>query len=412
MSAIKTSEEASGDQGMRRRFAVLSMLLAITVVTFAGRWISEHNRPPKNALHGDSEEALKAIEPELARLPEVGRLPFLLKSVRDSHAGLRYAAVDGLARYHTPESAAAIENSFRDSASTVRQRAAETLHAVDHERGLLLLLSALQDEDTWIRQTAATQLALRAGAKPGSAAQPARASITKVAPARPGNPGAMIADRRVVPALIRALDDRDDTVVRQSVTMLRALTGHSANYRTIDGPQAKHRAIADWKTWWATHANEYLAPPAFAGVHPIRPTRTDPAPEFDLSDIDGHPMRLSDLKGRVVLVNFWGTWCAPCRQELSDIEKLHETHDARGLTVIGAAVSETGGPAGLRSWCAKNHLTYRQSLSTPGLQEAYGEIEEVPVTVMIDKLGQIRYRWEGPRDLSTFQAAVERLLAE
>jgi peroxiredoxin len=399
-----------GFTGQRR----LGLALALLILTaaLAGRWLAERSHPPKSALQGNGEDAMAALEPALARMPESARLPFLLESVRDPHPGLRYAAVDELSRYRTPESAAAIESAFRDSASTVRQRAVETLHVVDRERGLLLLLSALQDQDTWIRQTAATQLALHIQAAEDTGHSPA---ISKVVAARPGNAnshGPMLADRRSVPALIRALGDEDGVVVRYAVAMLHEITGRGMVYRTVGGPSTKSRAVQDWLAWWKTHAAEYRAVAPFDAVRPILPTRSDPAPEIDRNDIDGHPIKLSDLKGQVTLLNFWGTWCPPCRAELPAIERLHSMYKSRGLTAIGAAVSESGGASELRAWCAKNNLTYRQMLSSARLQEDYGDIDEVPVTVLIDKQGRIRYRWEGDRDYPTFRAAIERLLAE
>jgi thiol-disulfide isomerase/thioredoxin len=407
------SEKKSRVEGFNsKRFAALALVLLIAVGALAGRWIFERSRPPKNELHGDGDDALAALDPTLAKLPSADRLPYLLRSVRDPHAGLRYAAVDGLGKYRTPEAASAIEAAFRDSASTVRLRVVETLHTVDRERGLLLLLAALQDEDTWIRQAAATQLALRSGASTG----PAKAAGNPAAPADEPKANAtrpsMLADRRCVPTLIRVLDDPDEKVVRSAATMLERLTGRGMKFRTIDGPDASRRAILDWKAWWRAHSAEFAPPPTFADVRPIRPTRSDPAPEVDLSDIDGHRLRFSALRGRVTLLNFWGTWCPPCRQEMPDIERIHESLGPRGLTVIGAAVSEQGGPEALRSWCAKNHVTYRQVLATPEMKEAYGGIEEVPVSLMIDKSGHVRYRWEGPRDYPTFRAAVQRLLLE
>ena len=409
----KISAANAGARGFAgRRTLVLALVLLIATLTLAGRWVAEHNRAPKNALHGNSEDALAALDPALARMPAPARLPFLLKSIQDPHPGLRYAAVDGLSQYHTPEAAAAIESAFRDSASIVRQRAVETLHVIDRERGLLLLLAALRDEDTWIRQTAAIQLALRSHSEKPRAHTSVKSSGSKKVESNTQGSAVLLADRRTVPTLIQALGDEDDVVVRHAVAMLRSLTGRGLIYRTLAGPDAKRRAIRDWKVWWDGHPAEFTVPAPFDDVARIRPTRSDPAPEFDMRDIGGHAVSLASLKGRVTLLNFWGTWCPPCRLEIPALERLHERYGSRGLTVIGAALSESGGAAGLRTWCAKNHVTYRQLLSTPELQESYGDIDEVPVSTLIDKLGRVRYRWEGDRDFPTFQAAVERLLRE
>ena len=140
--------------------------------------------------------------------------------------------------------------------------------------------------------------------------------------------------------------------------------------------------------------------------------RRSPAPDFNLPDITGQNLRLSARRGRVTLLSFWGTWSRSCRLEIPGLERLHLNYGQRGLDVVGIAVSEPDGATGLTSWCSAHHVTYRQMLSTPELQEVYGDVLELPVTVLIDKKSRIRYRWNGERDYATFQAAVERLVAE
>jgi len=402
------------DQGAARpnlRTLALGLVLLVLTLTLIGRWVVQHNAPPENPMHGDGEEAAAALDTALARMPTANRLPYLLQSVRDSHPGLRYAAVDALGEYHSAEAADAIEQAFGDSASTVRQRAIETLHVVDRDRGLRLLLRGLRDEDTWIRQAAITQLSSREQAKSRKAAGgpgPTEASQ----PTEAANPSLnSLADRRTLPMLVRALDDEDNVVTSTAVALLHRLTGRGAIYRTADGASTKQRVISEWKTWWNASSAKYPAPAEFTDVKPIRPSRSDPAPDFRLRDVSGHQIRLSDQRGRVTLLNFWGTWCPPCRIELPGLERLHQELAPRGLDIVGCAVSESNGEAGLKKWCAEHGLTYRQALSTEAIQSEYGDIHEVPISVMIDKRGQIRYRWEGERDYPTFKAAAERLLA-
>jgi thiol-disulfide isomerase/thioredoxin len=294
----------------------------------------------------------------------------------------------------------------------VRQRAVETLHVVDPQRGMRLLLTALQDGDTWIRQAAMSQLATPRSANRSSGARSApklasaKSSDTEVLQVTP------LADERSVPLLVRALDDKDDFVVRYAVALLHRITGQGSIYKLKDGPSAKTRSLTAWKAWWASNASKYPLAPDFADIKAINPTRADPAPNFDLQDTEGHPIKLSELRGHIVLLNFWGTWCGPCRMETPDLQRLHTENKDGGLVIVGAAVAESKGLAGVRSYCAQHGLTYRQVLSTPALQESYGHIEEVPVSVMIDKKGQVRYRWEGDRDYETFRAAADQLLAE
>jgi peroxiredoxin len=388
------------------------MALGILTVFVLGRSLIARTVGAADDLHGDHEEAVMALDSTLKPLPESKRLAFLLRSVRDPSPGLRYASVDALGLFHTPDAADAIEAAYRDSASIVRQRAEETLHVVDHQRGLLLLLAALRDEDSWIRESAATQLSMRELPEhiQTVAATNGAAGAKGLAPRVPLK--TRVADKRCVPMLMRALNDEDEVVVRTALAALWHVTGRGRIYRTADGPAGRSKVLAEWKAWWAANASHYQPPPAFVDVQPIRPTRTDPAPDFELRDVAGQSLSLASQRGRVTLINFWGTWCPPCRGEVADLERIHRKYGPAGLTVLGAAVSEDHGAAGLRTWCTQHGLTYRQALSTDAIQKAYGDIHEVPVSVLIDKQGRIRYRWEGERDYSTFRAGVERLLAE
>ena len=399
----------NGEQLKRKRPDILIAVLLVCAAVFIARQVMGWKSPPRDELHGNVEDAPIAMDIALGKMPANYRLPFLLRSVQDESPGLRYAAVDALGKYDSNASIAAIENAFQDSSSVVRQRAVETLHVVNHERGEALLLSALRDEDSWIREAAITQL----NRHPDHVAQRARpAASSRSGIERHGESGALVADRRAVPMLIRALDDDDDVITRQSVALLSHLTDHHAIYKTVQGEQGKRRVLADWKSWWTSHSSQYPAPPALVDARPIRPMRADPAPDFALKDTSGHWLRLAANRGRVTLLNFWGTWCPPCRLELRGLERLHRSYAPRGLDVIGLAVAEKDGAVGLQNWCAQHNVTYRQFLATNEVQEMFGDIHEVPVSVLIDKQSRIRYRWEGERDYGTFQAAVERLLAE
>ena len=141
----------------------------------------------------------------------------------------------------------------------------------------------------------------------------------------------------------------------------------------------------------------------------IAPRRTDPVPTVSFQTIEGKTVAPA-TSGRVTLVNFWGTWCPPCRQEIPDLEKLHVRYGPRGLDVVGIALSEKDGAAGLRAWCQKNGLTYPQSLAEDAVTEAYGDVHEVPISVLVDQQGRIRYRWQGERDYASFATQVEKLL--
>ena len=247
-----------------------------------------------------------------------------------------------------------------------------------------LLRAALRDEDDWVRQAAVSGLALRP-----------RPALEKLG-------------SWVVPDLVARLDDADPKTRLRAVPALQKLTGKPWKVSGKATEREQAAALKPWKDWGASEASR-RAP--VSPVAAIRPERSDPAPFVTIHTVDGGEISLG-AAGKVTLINFWGTWCEPCRQELRGIQKLHEEFSAKGLVVVGVALSETGGAPSLRAWCAKNGLTYRQSLAEEAVTEAFGDVQEVPISFLIDARGRIRYRWEGERELATFRSAVERLLAE
>ncbi|HZO90972.1 MAG TPA: redoxin domain-containing protein [Chthonomonadaceae bacterium] len=375
--------EAPEKRAMWFSWALVLLFLLMVVATV--QYFQRHK--PSNALTGDSEEATAALSDLLEKTPPTRRVPLLLKDVGDPSPGLRYAAVDALGEEHGPAAAEAIERAFTDSSSVVRQRALEVLPKVDPERGFRMLLSGLRDEDSWIREAAVTQLAL----------------VVRQAPAT---------GKRAVPTLIAALDDPDLVVPTLAMRVLQIVTGHPWRIKHQTPPAQRQAIIRHWQQWWAGERAHWNLPTEFANVAPIRPLRGDPAPDFRLRDTEGGAISLSAQHGKVTLLSFWGTWCPPCQQEVPDLVKLDQTYRQQGLDIIGIALGELEGAEGLRRWCRAHGVGYRQALSSEAVQEAYGDIHEVPVSVLIDRKGAIRYRWEGERDFETFRAAVERLLQE
>lgn len=361
-------------------------LLGVIVIG-AGVEVYRENSPvtPEQALRGDHEHAPVALSLILKKTPAEQRLPLLLKYVDDENPNLRYAAVDALGTISSPQAADALERAFRDSASMARQRAMEVLPQVDVERGFRLLLIALKDDDTWVRESAVNQLNILLR-----------------------NPSAQ--DGRAVPTLLKALNDSSSAVSVTACTILRRVTKQPYRLTGRMTPDQKRDIIGQWDRWWDKARANWPAASGFEEVRPLAPTRSDPAAEFNLKDVDNNSLRLSDQKGKITLLNFWGTWCPPCQYEVPDLVKLDIEYRGRNVDIVGIAVSESGGAAGLKAWCRDHGIRYRQALAVPSLQEAYGDIHEVPVTILIDAEGHIRRRWDGYRDYETFRAALENTL--
>jgi peroxiredoxin len=133
------------------------------------------------------------------------------------------------------------------------------------------------------------------------------------------------------------------------------------------------------------------------------------APNFALADVEGRPVHLADYKGKVVMVNFWATWCGPCRAELPDIVTLYDTYRARGLEVLGLSADEDG-PQMVKDFAQRNGLPYTIVMADDATQLAYG-IDAYPTTFVIDRDGVVRGRYVGAQSLQVLEAAVKPLLS-
>ncbi len=118
-------------------------------------------------------------------------------------------------------------------------------------------------------------------------------------------------------------------------------------------------------------------------------------------------------KGKVVLINFWGTWCPPCRREIPDLVKLHNDLKDKDVVMIGIALERNPNQAFLQvtNFAKSQNMTYLQFLpQSNDIINAYGGINAVPTTFIIDKSGKISETIVGMRDYNTFLAAVKKAL--
>jgi peroxiredoxin len=137
------------------------------------------------------------------------------------------------------------------------------------------------------------------------------------------------------------------------------------------------------------------------------------APEFVLPALDGPPVRLSDHRGKVVLLNFWATWCPPCRAEMPSMEKLYQGYRDRGLTIL-AISSEVSGRTVVEPFVRERGLTFPILLNPEGDVFAQYGVRGLPTSFVLDRQGRIVSAEIGARDWSSGAAreGVERLLAE
>jgi thiol-disulfide isomerase/thioredoxin len=133
------------------------------------------------------------------------------------------------------------------------------------------------------------------------------------------------------------------------------------------------------------------------------------APEFGLKDLRGRTKRLSDYKGKVVLINLWASWCAPCRVEMPELVRLQKTYQARGLQIIGVTYPDDA-QSDIRRTARKFNLNYPVLFGTPELLEAYQIGEILPATVVVDRDGTIRDRILGILEPEEFTQKIAPLL--
>lgn len=136
-----------------------------------------------------------------------------------------------------------------------------------------------------------------------------------------------------------------------------------------------------------------------------------PAPTFTLTDLDGQARSLESLRGKVVFLNFWATWCVPCRDEMPALQRLHRRYADRGLAVVGVNFKESLEAA--RKFMTVLGADFTSVVDTDGAVSAKYRVRGLPVTFLIDRQGRVLWKsigareWDGPDG----RAHLEEVLA-
>jgi cytochrome c-type biogenesis protein len=137
---------------------------------------------------------------------------------------------------------------------------------------------------------------------------------------------------------------------------------------------------------------------------------SEPAPQVELSSLEGQRLKLSDFHGRIVLLNFWATWCGPCRAEIPELNKLQRDFQASGLAVVGVSWDDSA--AGVREFQKEIRQDYTVLLGGEDAQDEFEAVRSLPTTYVIDREGRIRQKIIGARDRAQFEAVLKPLLNE
>ncbi|MBI3015254.1 MAG: TlpA family protein disulfide reductase [Candidatus Tectomicrobia bacterium] len=136
----------------------------------------------------------------------------------------------------------------------------------------------------------------------------------------------------------------------------------------------------------------------------VRPEVGYLAPDFALSDLEGRIIRLSDLRGKkAVFLNFWATWCPPCRAEMPTMQKAYEQHQSRGLEILAVSI-DRGGKKAVQEFMQELKLTFPALLDPDMSVLRMYRVVGIPVSLLIDRKGIIRYKHVGSRDWTSAES--------
>jgi len=151
------------------------------------------------------------------------------------------------------------------------------------------------------------------------------------------------------------------------------------------------------------------------GSHPrlvfAAPETRKTAPDFTLNDAAGVPVRLSQFRGKVVLLSFWATWCIPCKREIPWFIEFQQANRDRGLVVLGVSLDDDGWKP-VKPYIDEMKIDYRVMVADKDIAPLYGGLESIPVTLIIDKAGRIAVTHVGLCPKWEYETAIRSILAE
>ena len=133
------------------------------------------------------------------------------------------------------------------------------------------------------------------------------------------------------------------------------------------------------------------------------------APNFLLKDADGNPVNLTDYRGKVVLVNFWATWCGPCEVEIPWFVEFEQKYKDQGFAVLGLSMDDDGWKS-VRPYIASHKINYRVMIASEVVSQQFGDIDALPTSFVLDRQGRIATNHVGLVDKRDYQNEILKLL--
>jgi thiol-disulfide isomerase/thioredoxin len=157
------------------------------------------------------------------------------------------------------------------------------------------------------------------------------------------------------------------------------------------------------------YVQRYWIAPAVAKPQSKSDVKHPLAPAFSLTDITGKPLKLADLQGKVVVLDFWASWCGPCQIEIPGFIELQKRYATQGFTMIGISLDDS--PEPVVDFYKEYHMNYPVAVGDDRLAELYGGTVGLPTTFLIGRDGRIYAKHVGATDISVFETEIKELLA-